>query len=40
MKFEGITKMKEQIAWYIFTNYQLSKFPTPIAEWVYETVGL
>lgn len=31
--------MQEQIAWYIFNNYRVSKFPKFIAEWVYKHVG-
>jgi hypothetical protein len=32
--------MKEQIAWFIFTNVKLSNFPKFISEWVYKNVGL
>lgn len=31
---------KWKIAWYIFVNYELSKLPNFIANWVYKNVGL
>ena len=31
--------MKEQIAWFIFTNFNLSIFPSSVSEWVYKNVG-
>jgi hypothetical protein len=31
--------MSERLAWFIFTNFNLSKFPNFISEWVYKRVG-
>jgi hypothetical protein len=31
--------MKEQIAWFIFTNFNLTKFPSKVSEWVYKNIG-